>query len=252
MAVKEVIAEQTSKPYPIAEIFTSPQGEGCYVGQMQTFIRLAGCTVGKPYPKERYSTLAKLLEETGHNGKHLLPIYTEKCTLYDGREFPCDTDYRKHESLTSEKILELIPAGVDHVCITGGEPMMHDISLLITHLHGIGRTVHIETSGTIWCDLHHDVWVTVSPKTKVLRTMIDRANEIKILVDRNFVPTHSFMDLTTLAYEKPVFLQPINGEHTVNAENLKLCMKWQNKYPQFRVSVQLHKVMSLILKEEIR
>jgi 7-carboxy-7-deazaguanine synthase len=241
--VKEEIEKKIT--YPIAEVFTSPQGEGCYAGQMQTFIRLAGCTVGKPYPKQ-------VRDRKG------LPIYTEKCTLYDGREFACDTDYRRHEKLTSSAILERIPSGVDHVCITGGEPLMHDLSLLITHLHGIGRTVHIETSGTIAIALDPDVWVTVSPKMGVLWNMIERANELKILVNKDFnlrVPlSHDIgsFDLTTLALRKPVFLQPVNEEHTVNTDNLKRCMEWQKKYPQFRVCVQMHKVLSTILHEEVR
>ena len=75
--------------YPISEIFTSPQGEGVYAGAMMTFIRLAGCTVGKPFPKEKYQSRKDPIE-----GAHNIPglaVYTEKCTLYDGREFACDT-----------------------------------------------------------------------------------------------------------------------------------------------------------------
>jgi 7-carboxy-7-deazaguanine synthase len=264
MAVKEVIGKQISKQYPVAEVFTSPQGEGCYAGQMQTFIRLAGCTVGKPYTKEKYMNMGVDIssEVGGGSATYLpLPIYTEKCTLYDGREFACDTDYRKHESHTAEELMQMIPAGVDHVCITGGEPLMHNLSPLITYMHGIGRIVHIETSGTIFdsCILPEDIWVTVSPKLGVLASMLGRANEIKILVDKDFdlerpipIDRKSVVYLTSLAFQKPVFLQPVNGEHTVSAENLRLCRKWQDKYPAFRVSVQLHKVMSMILGEEIR
>src|SRR4051812_2738266 len=96
--------------YPISEIFTSPQGEGLYTGMMMTFIRLAGCSVGRPYPKEKYVVLPhcefKCIggdPDMGHGpncayakSTHVLPIYTEQCTLYDGRTFACDTDYRVH------------------------------------------------------------------------------------------------------------------------------------------------------------
>jgi hypothetical protein len=49
-----------------------------------------------------------------------------------------------------------------------------------------------------------------------------------------------------------VFLQPVNGEKDISAENLQLCIDWQIKYPCFRVSPQMHKVMSHYLKEEVR
>jgi 7-carboxy-7-deazaguanine synthase len=232
--------QHVSVQYPIAETFTSPQGEGVYSGMVMTFIRLAGCTVGKPYDKKLY--------------EKLLPVYTEQCKLYDGRTFACDTDYRVHERLTSEQIIERIPSEVEDVCITGGEPLMHDISQLITHLHGLGRKIHIETSGTLYRDLVKDIWVTVSPKRGVDPTMMGRGNEFKILVDENFNPKVLVggMPLLSLAYSKPVFLQPVNYETTINKTNLKLCMDWQKKYPQFRVSVQLHKIISHFLNEEVR
>lgn len=94
------------KVYPISEIFVSPQGEGVYQGTMMTFIRLAGCTVGKPFPKEMYVPSQKIRPDKSIQNKPAeFPIYTEKCTLYDGREFACDTDYRVKERLMVEKLL---------------------------------------------------------------------------------------------------------------------------------------------------
>ncbi len=240
--------------YPISEIFTSPQGEGVYAGQMQTFIRLAGCTVGKRYPAEKYGT-----------GKHQLPVYVERCTLYDGRTFACDTDYRSKMRLTAEAIIDKIPAGVDDVCITGGEPLMHELHTLITYLIGVGRKIHIETSGTLYVDLPSDIWITVSPKNGCLSKMITRADEIKLLVDKDFNPEAPLIVIgkselypsgeyyfPTLAYKKPVFLQPVNGEKEISPQNLSLCLEWQRRFPGFRVSLQTHKVMSQILSTEVR
>lgn len=254
--------EAKLKRYSIAEVFTSPQGEGVYAGQMQTFIRLAGCTVGKRFPPLMYAENSYMkprsLGTTTLVQDSRLPIYVEQCTLYDGRTFACDTDYRKHSQLTAHELMERVPAGVDDVCITGGEPLMHDLSTLITYLFGIGRKIHIETSGTIYTDLKPDIWVTVSPKLGVMEMMLYRANEIKILVDENFNPEEPLktawkeFSLPTLAYKKPVFLQPVNGEKDVNVQNLKLCRDWQIKFPSFRLSLQQHKVMSHFLGEEVR
>src|SRR6266404_9631270 len=102
----------TEIKYPFAEFFCSPQGEGLHCGQLMNFIRTGGCTVGKPYPKEKYihgtpgenrtleSEWAKIAQLSLQGGPQLLPIYTEMCTTYDGRTFPCDTDYRIRARLT--------------------------------------------------------------------------------------------------------------------------------------------------------
>lgn len=251
--------------FPISEVFVSPQGEGVYAGQMQCFIRLAGCTVGRPYHKSYYESDSKVIgpgirDVVVHNPT--FPIYTEKCTLYDGREFPCDTDYRVKGRMSVGNILALVPDNVDDVCITGGEPLMHDLSELIGTLHDKNKKIHIETSGTIYRFLASRIWITVSPKFDVLHGMLHRADEIKLLVDDKFSPTEIrtvlddkvqwYTDIVKLAKTKPIYLQPVNFENKINPRNLALCKKIQEEFPMFRISPQMHKVMSEILGELIR
>jgi 7-carboxy-7-deazaguanine synthase len=239
---------ENGKVYPVSETFVSPQGEGVYCGAVMAFVRLAGCTVGKPFPKERY--VERYSTDSSERPLHL-PIYTEQCSLYDGRRFACDTDYRVKQRMTAEEIVNEIPKDVKRVCITGGEPMMHDLSTLLSYLWSKFKKVHIETSGTIvpeWA-FKQDVWITVSPKLCVKDEMLNRANELKILVDKDFVPDEK---LLAISKSKPTYLQPINNENTIRGENVRLCMEWQKKYPAFRVSLQLHKVLSLYTEELVR
>jgi 7-carboxy-7-deazaguanine synthase len=250
--------------YPVSEVFTSFQGEGVWSGTPMTFIRLAGCTVGKPYSKGMY-------EEGNLYGARtpgILPVYTEECTLYDGRKFPCDTDYRVKERLTVPKIMALIPDDIIHVNITGGEPLMHDLSELLDGLFEHGKEIHIETSGTkkiLASDNGTDFdWVCVSPKFNCLKSSLRRADEIKVLVDKIFQPelemmnclnddgSKSMVDILELAEDKTVFLQPVNEENAIDVENLKLCLEWQRKYPAFRLSIQLHKVIEHFINVHIR
>ena len=192
--------------------------------------------VGKPY---KVSTDSR--EAVG------LSIYQEECSLYDGRTMACDTDYRVKERLTVSEIFERVPVEPRRVCITGGEPCMHDLSPLLTKLYSAGKHIHLETSGTIMFD-SAPVFITVSPKKDCLKEMLERADEVKLLVDKGFNPD----EFLVLATFKPVYLQPINGEHEVSSDNLQLCIEWQKKYPQFRVSCQLHKVIQHFIHEVVR
>ena len=247
------------KKYPISEIFTSPQGEGLYAGTLMTFIRLAGCSVAKPFPKERHKPTEHQVgcpnrvayADAACTCLRVLPIYTEQCTLYDGRTFECDTDYRVKQRMTLREIRSQVPENIPRICITGGEPLIHDLSDLVDEFPDKG--IHLETSGTKplpgWLvgeidDSH--VWLTVSPKQGVLRDVVEEANELKFLVDENFNEqkaqeiidwVEDFTNPTCL-----IWIQPVNYEHTVNVDNMKRCIELQKKYPLVMISNQSHKL----------
>lgn len=251
------------KRYPVSEIFTSIQGEGVYAGQVQTFIRLAGCSVGKKISfDEKEQVWQKNQPSFGHKPDNkILAIqsYTEVCTLWDDRTFLCDTDFQTKEVLTAGEIIERIPKNIHHVCLTGGEPLMHDLSPLFDvfwYSNEVIEKVHIETSGTIHInkiksydqlDSFDFIWLTVAPKKGVLPQMLAKANEIKILVDEKF----DFEKFKQWAYDtgilanEHIFFQPVNNEHTINLENLERVKKLVMENPQFKVSLQNHKILNV-------
>lgn len=117
----------------IAETFVSLQGEGLLTGVPSLFIRTAGCNL--------------------------------RCGW-------CDTPYAswnpEGESRSIDDLARLArEAGVRHVVLTGGEPMLPDaIEPLTRALRGLGLHLTIETAGTIHrpperlaCDL-----MSISPK----------------------------------------------------------------------------------------
>ena len=98
----------------VCEIFTSLQGESSYAGLPCTFIRLSGCNLRCVYCDTQYS-------------------YEE------GSEMPIDEIRGRVRS-----------AGVRLVEITGGEPLLQkDTPLLVRGLLDEGRTVLIETNGSV-------------------------------------------------------------------------------------------------------
>lgn len=241
--------ETASKVYALAEQFTSPQGEGVHTGVMMHFIRLAGCTVGKPFSKVEREHMEPF------------PIYTEKCTLYDGRNFKCDTDYRVHSRENAASIAQgLNWEATTTVCISGGEPLAFDLNPLIIELKKAEPYVriHVETSGTIPLDKVPYAlinWLTVSPKKGFIdEYAIWAAHEAKLLVDEDFdiaaIPASIIERVANSAMEDSrvpfrVYLQPVNGEYHVEMSNMKRCLKLQQKYPFFSISIQAHKIWNV-------
>lgn len=101
--------------YAVVEYFVSVDGEGPTAGALSLFIRLAGCNL--------------------------------RCTW-------CDTCYAQTsesatQALTLSELVEVVKqSGIDHVTLTGGEPLLHPyVKELLLALNFV--TVHIETNGSI-------------------------------------------------------------------------------------------------------
>lgn len=232
----------TTEMFPIAETFVSPQGEGEHAGRLMQFIRMAGCTVGENFKPH------EVTQEMGE-----LHVYQKKCTLYDGRTFACDTNYQMAKKMTIIELVDMtIGNRVKHVCLTGGEPLMHkQIAKLIDALLVVAR-VYIETSGTIPIDNKElesaliASYVAISPK-KGFRdeymTIPQLTNEIKVLVDDKF----KWYDLPEVIRHNPrkVFLQPVNYEMAVNRDNMQRVLELQRAYPSVRISTQMHKIWNV-------
>jgi 7-carboxy-7-deazaguanine synthase len=98
----------------VNEIFLSIQGEGRTMGLPTVFVRLSGCNLDCSWCDTRYA------EEGGVD-------------------------------LSLEEVLERVKGfKVRHVCLTGGEPLLHAESpTLISRLLDEGRHVTLETNGSI-------------------------------------------------------------------------------------------------------
>lgn len=194
---------------PLMEDFYTIQGEGYYQGHAAYFIRLAGCDVG--------------------------------CVWCDVKE---SWDAAAHPQVSVEEMVSRATSSNSHiVVITGGEPAMHDLTVLTSSLRQAGLRTHIETSGVYPLTGTWD-WICFSPK-KFLRpdpSIFLEADELKIIVynKSDFAWAEEFASKVKPSCE--LYLQP---EWSREKEVLPLIIDYVKDHPQWKLSLQIHKYMNI-------
>ena len=186
----------------VAEIFSTLQGEGIYVGQRQIFVRLSGC----PW-RCRYCDTPNSLSNEGH------PVLTLQQVL--------------------DKIVDLQtahPHGA--VSVTGGEPLLQSdfLAALLPAIQKLGIKTYLETSAThphlfrplaAFCDvvaadiklpsaIGHPLW---AEHEEFLRLAGDRAF-VKIVLTAESTDEELEMAVNLLSRLNPVpplVLQPVTA-----------------------------------------
>ncbi len=232
-----------SNLYPIAETFDSLQGEGGHAGVRMHFIRLAGCNVGV---YSRPSVLAPthpdlaILREA--QPEHSI------CTSALGTSFLCDTNYKV---TTRKSAMELITeVQARHICLTGGEPLLHDLMPLIELASPRGIGIHIETSGTLPIPrrVHAYSNVVCSPKEGFLPENRPYIREFKFVVDSSLPPeeTVARIDAVVEGTQVPVYLQGINSTNDLHLGSSQYAIDIILRHrPLWRLTFQSHKLFNL-------
>ena len=191
------------------EAFYTIQGEGYHQGRAAYFIRLAGCDVG--------------------------------CVWCDVKE---SWDVNAHPVVSVESIVnEALKYPGRLVVITGGEPLMHDLTYLCQKLHQYGFEINIETSGAY--PLSGDLdWICFSPKKfkTPLPEFYEVANELKVIVyhPSDFEFAESFAQ--KMHPNCKLYLQPEWGK---SDKMLPQIIEYVKNNPRWEVSLQVHKYMDI-------
>ena len=191
------------------EDFYTLQGEGFHQGKAAYFIRLGGCDVG--------------------------------CVWCDVKD---SWDAEKHPKFKVESLkLKVKETPAEIVVITGGEPLMHDLTELTKELQAAGLKTNIETSGAHPLSGSWD-WICLSPKKfkAPLPGIIPLANELKIVVfnKTDFDWAEKYAALVSPTCK--LFLQP---EWDKAAEITPLIIDYIKAHPQWELSLQLHKYINV-------
>jgi len=202
-------AELILNALPVMEAFYTIQGEGFHQGKAAYFIRLGGCDVG--------------------------------CVWCDVKE---SWDANNHPIKTINQIVEeakVFPARL--VVITGGEPLLHELTQLTDALHEAGFATHIETSGSSALSGHWE-WICLSPKKfkAPLPEILEKAHELKIVIfnksDFNWAEKYAAL----VSKNCKLYLQP---EWNKTSIVTPLIINYIKSHPQWELSLQIHKYINV-------
>ena len=198
----------TQVTYPVVETFHSIQGEGTWTGTSAFFLRLGGCDVYCPWCDTKESW----------NPKH---------------------HPQKTVASLVKKAVAVSPA---IVVITGGEPLMHDLTPLTEALHSHHLRVHLETSGAHPFSGNFD-WVTLSPKPfkPPHPTVYPRADELKVVIAN---PSDLEWASRQYANVKDSTIKYLQPEWNAPASQA-LVFDYILQHPQWRLSLQTHKLLGV-------
>ncbi len=209
-----MIDEQTQslidsgKMLPIMEEFYSIQGEGFHTGKSAYFIRIGGCDVG--------------------------------CHWCDVKE-SWNSDL--HPPTLTKSIVKNANKYSNTVVITGGEPLIWNLSYLTQLLHKKNIKTHLETSGANNVSGKWD-WICLSPKKTKLpkKEIYPLADELKIIISTEQDFKFAEKQVKMVSDKCELFLQP---EWSKKEKMTPKIIDYVMKNPKWKISLQTHKYLNI-------
>lgn len=190
----------------VNEIFCSIQGEGARAGTMNIFIRLSGCDL--------------------------------TCGF-------CDTEFESGKDMSLEEILsdcqKYLP--IRSIIWTGGEPSLQLTEDIVSYFAERGYYQAIETNGNNKVPKNLD-WITISPK--VAEHVIKKNfKDTKVDELRYIYFSHKKAVPVPMIKATHLYLSPAFNGNMIDYDNLKSVLELINRNPEWKLSIQLHKLLSL-------
>ena len=216
--------------YSVKEAYVTLQGEGAQTGRAAVFLRFAGCNLWSGREQDRTSAVCQFCDTdfVGTDGP-------------EGGKFVGADALAKHVRQVWEsdgrRVSDGRASGVPYVICTGGEPLLQLDDDAIEAIHAEGFEIGVESNGTLAAPSGID-WICVSPKADAALAQTS-GDELKLVYPQALAPPEAF---TGLDFEH-FFLQPMDSENT--AENIAAAAAYCMKNPQWRLSLQTHKLIGL-------
>ena len=199
---------QKGEALPVMEAFYTIQGEGFHKGKASYFIRIGGCDVG--------------------------------CHWCDVKE---SWDADAHPIIPTNKIVNDSIEHSDTIVVTGGEPLMWDMTPLTNQLRSNNKKVHIETSGAYKLTGTWD-WICLSPKKRMnpLDEIYQVADELKVIIYNNDDLKFAENQAEKINSKAHLFLQP---EWENREKMMPIMIDYVKNNPKWKISLQTHKYLNI-------
>lgn len=215
--------------YRIKEAFYSLQGEGFHSGRPAIFCRFTNCNLWTGREADRSDAVCQFCD-----------------TDFLGTDGQNGGSFKDADSLVRH-LLSLWPTGEnDQACphpfvvLTGGEPLLQVDQTLVDVFHQYGFEIAIETNGTQKAPKNID-WICVSPKANA-PLILDSGDELKLVYPQTELRPKQ---VETLNF-KHFYLQAMDdADPDIQAKNLKATLAYCLKHPQWKLSLQTHKILGV-------
>jgi 7-carboxy-7-deazaguanine synthase len=197
------------KMLPIMEQFYTIQGEGYNTGEAAWFIRVGGCDVGCRWCD---------VKESWNPDLHPL-------------------------TLTDEVVENAVVNPSKAIVVTGGEPLMYNLTYLCDQLKQRGVKTYLETSGAYQLTGQWD-WICLSPKKNMAPAgnITQLAHELKVIIfnDSDLAWAEKYATLVHPGCR--LYLQP---EWSRSKYMTPVIIEYVKKNPKWKISLQAHKYMQI-------
>ena len=210
--------------YAVKEIYYTLQGEGAQTGRAAVFCRFSGCNLWSGHEEDRASAICQFCDTdfVGTDGRG------------GGKFFSAQELAR---AVASTWTASYFSRSRPYVVCTGGEPLLQLDEDLVAAFHAKGFEVAIETNGSRLPPPGID-WVCVSPKAGS-ELLLRSGDELKLVYPQAGAEPENFQHLDFQRF----FLQPMDGPE--RDANINLAIEYCLLHPQWRLSLQTHKLLGL-------
>jgi 7-carboxy-7-deazaguanine synthase (Cx14CxxC type) len=210
--------------YAVKEIYYTLQGEGANTGRPAVFLRFAGCNLWSGHEADRAEAICDFCDTdfVGVDGP-------------GGGKFGSAADLARAVAAAWPPTAS--PQARRFVVCTGGEPLLQLDEPLIAALHDARFEVGVETNGTQQAPAGID-WTCVSPKARA-DLVLRAGDELKLVYPQVGAEPARYEHLAFRHF----FLQPMDGPQ--RARNTDLAVRYCLEHPQWRLSLQTHKVIGI-------
>ncbi len=208
--------------YSVKEMFYSLQGEGAHSGRPALFCRFSGCNLWSGREQDRARAACNFCD-----------------TDFVGTDGEGGGKFASAAALAEAAIALWPPQHRDqaYLICTGGEPLLQLDDELVAAFKAVGFEIAIETNGTLPAPAGID-WICVSPKGRS-ELRLTQGDELKLVYRQADALPERFQQLDFRHF----YLQPMAGPQ--EQQQLQACIAYCQANPQWRLSLQTHKLIGI-------